>query len=200
MVEAQPGDEVVSGAQLALLIGCRPSYIVELKRKGRLVPAPTGKGYLRAASLALYRETADPSRAGVAARHAAARAAGGSVDAEVSEEDGVTDLPTSDAARRARALADKAEVDARTAELDLLERQGQLLPADAVEQLLSEAATGLRVALERMADTLAPQLAATADETRCRQLVWDEVHHTLEELSRGFRAAAQAAREEVEHG
>jgi len=44
-------DVVVTGVELAAFLGCRPSYIVELKRNGRLVPAAGGKGYLKAASL-----------------------------------------------------------------------------------------------------------------------------------------------------
>lgn len=202
MVEPVVNDEVISGKDLAQILGCRPSYIVELKRNGRLVPNPNGSGYLRAASVELYNRTRDPSRAGVAARHAEARGAAlaGAEDLagdEASEGDDASPRG-SDAARRAKALADKAEADARNALLDLEERIGELLPARQVEQLLGEAATGIRLALERMSDTLAPQLAATTDEARCRQLVWDEVSHALEELSRGFRAAARKAREEGE--
>ncbi|MFP3415846.1 hypothetical protein SB773_30875, partial [Bacillus sp. SIMBA_074] len=63
-------DVVVTGKLLADHIGCRPSYIVELKRAGRLVLGPDGKGYLRDASLALYEQTRDPAKSGVAARHA----------------------------------------------------------------------------------------------------------------------------------
>ena len=199
MVEAA-ADVVVTGKELASLIGCRPSYVVELKRHGRVVPAPQGKVYLRAASLALYAETRDPAKAAVAARHAAARGealAGADADEDGHPEGEATapELQDSDARRKARALANKAETDAEMARLELDKVRGQLLPAAAVERLLAEAATGLRVALERIADTLAPQLAATADESRCRQLVWDEINHGLEELSRGFRAAARAAGE-----
>ncbi|KAF1697978.1 hypothetical protein CSC62_07475 [Pseudoxanthomonas jiangsuensis] len=198
MVEAA-ADVVVTGKELAGLIGCRPSYIVELKRHGRVVPAPQGKGYLRAASLALYADTRDPAKAGVAARHAAVRGealAGADVDDDPPEGEAAAAEPQdSDARRKARALANKAETDAEMARLELDKVRGQLLPAAAVERLLAEAATGLRVALERIADTLAPQLAATTDEARCRQLVWDEINHGLEEASRGFRAAARAAEE-----
>jgi len=202
-MESAAPDQIVSGSELAAILGCRPSYIVELKRHGRLVPNPDGKGYLRAASVALYNATRDPSRAGVAARHAEARGAplvGAEAYGEAADAGEREDLAGqgSDAARRAKALADKAEADARAAQLDLEERLGNLLPARRVERMLSEAATGIRNALERMADTLAPQLAATTDESRCRQLVWDEVSHALEELSRGFRVAAQQAREEGE--
>lgn len=194
-------DLVVTGAELAAILGCRPSYIVDLKKKGRLVVGPTGKGYLKTASLALYETTRDPAKSGVAARHAADRGkglAGAEGEDEPDDEaDGAADptvVPLSnDAKRKAKALADKAELDAENARIDMAERLGELLPRADVERAIGQAASGLRVALENMADTLAPQLAATTDEAQCRKLVWDEVSHALEELSRGFREAAKAA-------
>jgi len=188
---------MVTGKELATLIGCKPSYIVELKHKGRLVCADSGKGYLKAASLALYEQTKDPARSGVAERHALNRGAPLTAEQDQGddEDDAVGDPLgpplSSDAKRKAKALADKAETDAHMAQIELSKTLGELLSAAQVERAISEAATSLRVALEGLADTLAPQLAATTDEARCRQLVWDEVHHALEELSRGFREAAK---------
>lgn len=200
-------DVTVTGKDLALLIGCRPSYIVELKKKGRLVCAEGGKGYLRDASLALYGQTQDPAYSAVAARHAQTRGAslagaGEGAGAEVdpddldpeAEQDNVAPV-TPDAKRKAKALADKAEIDAKAAARDYEVSMGKLLDAGQVEHELAEAATAIRVELERMADTLAPQLAATADEARCRELIWNEVSHALEEMSRGFRVAAMAVAE-----
>lgn len=206
-------DVQVSGKDLALLIGCRPSYIVELKKKGRLVCAEDGKGYLRDASLALYGQTQDPSYSAVAARHAQARGAslagagvgdttdagadGDEVDADGDAEsgEGAAAPATPDAKRKAKALADKAEIDAKAAARDYEVSMGKLLDAGQVEHELAEAATAIRVELERMADTLAPQLAATSDEARCRELIWNEVSHALEEMSRGFRSASTAVAE-----
>lgn len=192
-------DVRVSGKDLAALIGCRPSYVVELKRKGRLVPAEDGKGYLRDASLALYGQTQDPSYTAVAERHAAARGSALVAAGVVDEEDGDAEAeaeakapPTKDSLRKAKALADKAEIDAMAAARDYEVSMGKLLDAGQVEHVLAEAATAIRVELERMADTLAPQLAATTDESRCRELVWNEVSHALEEMSRGFRSASAA--------
>jgi len=192
-------DVRVSGKDLAALIGCRPSYVVELKRKGRLVPAEDGKGYLRDASLALYGQTQDPSYTAVAERHAAARGSALVAAGVVDEEDGDAEAeaeakapPTKDSLRKAKALADKAEIDAMAAARDYEISMGKLLDAGQVEHVLAEAATAIRVELERMADTLAPQLAATTDESRCRELVWNEVSHALEEMSRGFRSASAA--------
>ncbi len=192
-------DVRVSGKDLAALIGCRPSYVVELKRKGRLVLAEDGKGYLRDASLALYGQTQDPSYTAVAERHAAARGsalvAAGVMDEEDGDAEAETEAkapPTKDSLRKAKALADKAEIDAMAAARDYEVSMGKLLDAGQVEHVLAEAATAIRVELERMADTLAPQLAATTDESRCRELVWNEVSHALEEMSRGFRSASAA--------
>ncbi len=201
-------DVKVSGKELAVLIGCRQSYIVELKKKGRLVCAEDGKGYLRDASLALYGQTKDPAYSAVAARHAQTRGSslagagdGGDAEGDDLDADGDSDgnaesgeghaVPaTPDAKRKAKALADKAEIDAKAAARDYEVSMGKLLDASQVEAVLAEAATAIRVELERMADALAPQLAATADEARCRELIWNEVSHALEEMSRGFRSAS----------
>lgn len=189
---------LVTGKDLAAHIGCRPSYVVQLKREGRVVPAEGGKGYLLEPSLALYRDTRSPAHAAVAQRHAAGR--GGALAAPSGQDDDGADLDAGEdmgggnqgsQARRARALADKAEVDAKAAQRDLDISLGLLLDRRDVEAILGQAAGALRAELERMADTLAPQLAATVDEARCRELVWNEVSHSLEELSRAFREVAR---------
>lgn len=188
---------LVTGKELAAHIGCRPSYVVQLKREGRVVPADGGKGYLLEPSLALYRETRSPAHVAVAQRHAAARGEvqaspqGQSDDGEdIGDDLAAEPRAGGSQARRARALADKAEVDAKAAQRDLDISLGLLLDRRDVEAVLGQAAGALRAELERMADTLAPQLAATGDEARCRELVWSEVSHSLEELSRAFREVA----------
>lgn len=205
-------DVTITGKELAALIGCRPSYVIELRKKGRVVVGEGGKGFLKAASLELYARTSDPAYVGVAQRHADARGAAlaGSGEAAVdmdaeddADEDdddvapsGRTGRPvTPDSARKAKALADKAETDAHMAHIALQKELGLLLPRAEVEAFLAEHATTFRGAMERLADTLAPQLAATVDEAECRRLVWDEVSHALEELSQGFRTLAAKAAE-----
>ena len=189
----------VTGKELAAHIGCRPSYIVQLKREGRVVLADGGKGYLLEPSLALYRETRSPAHVAVAQRHAVARSGVQVTPQDQSDDEDdtgeeVVEGPRAGGsqARRARALADKAEVDAKSAQRDLDISLGLLLDRRDVEAVLGQAAGALRAELERMADTLAPQLAATGDEARCRELVWNEVNHSLEELSRAFREVAHA--------
>lgn len=197
MVEAS---RVVNGKRLALLLNCKPSYITELKKLGRLVLAEDGKGYLAAESVALYESTRDPSRAGVSARHAANRARTAAVattPADTGRESPDVGEPfdeplvTGDAKRRAKALADRAEWDAKVAERDYLVSIGKLLDAGEVDRALAAAGTTLRTALERMVDVMAPQVAAQSDEVKCRSLLWDEVAHALEEISRSFRGAAK---------
>ena len=193
-------DTTVTGAQLAARIGCRPSYIVQLKRQGRVVACQGG--YQLAASLALYEQTKSPAHAGVAQRHAEARGgalahpqgdsgAGAEDEGEDAADNDSRPAPVGDAARRAKALADKAETDAAAAQRDLAISLGLLLRRDDVASMLGQAAGTFRATLERLADTLAPQLAAVADEHRCRELIWTEVNHALEELSRSFRAVGQ---------
>ncbi|WP_127564086.1 hypothetical protein [Stenotrophomonas indicatrix] len=210
-------DLTITGKELASLIGCKPSYVVELRKKGRVVVGAGGKGFLKAASLELYARTADPVYAGVAQRHADERGnslvgsgeRAGAVDADIDDEkeDGDDDdtrparpgrPQTPDSARKAKALADKAETDAHMAHITLQKELGLLLPRADVEAFLAEHATTFRGAMERLADTLAPQLAATLDEAGCRRLVWDEVSHALEELSQGFRTLATKAAEAAE--
>lgn len=210
-------DVTITGKELASLIGCKPSYVVELRKKGRVVVGEGGKGFLKGASLELYARTADPVYAGVAQRHADERGSAlvgsgegvDAVDADVDddEEDGDDDdakpsrvgrPQTPDSARKAKALADKAEADAHMAHIALQKELGLLLPRADVEAFLAEHATTFRGAMERLADTLAPQLAATLDEAGCRRLVWDEVSHALEELSQGFRTLAAKAAEAAE--
>ncbi len=66
----------ITRQQLADLIGARaPSYVNELEKNGRAVRAPDGKLWLKTESLAAYHAGKDPSRQGVADRHAAARSA-----------------------------------------------------------------------------------------------------------------------------
>lgn len=186
----------VTGKELATRIGCKPSYVVELKRNGRVVPGPNGRGYLLAESLALYEATRDPAKAAVASRHAQARGTG-TLGSDEGEEEGdapdAEQLPASpDAKRKAKALADKAEFDAKAAQRDYEVSMGKLLDADQVQHALAAAATQLRTTLERLPDTLAPQLVAMSDEGKARNLMWDEINHALEEASRAFRRIAQA--------
>lgn len=176
----------------AQLLGERsPSYVTQLKDAGRLVLTANGKRVRVQESLTLIRETADPARSGVAARHASAR------QPPTTEVEDPVDTPSGDgvqdshARRRSKALADKAETDAKTADLDYRARIGQLLEAEEVEHATRSAVTVFRATLENLPSTLAPELAAISDEGRLRVVLSEAMEHALEELARKFSAIAR---------
>jgi alpha-galactosidase/6-phospho-beta-glucosidase family protein len=157
--------------------------------------------------LALVRSTADPGKAGVVARHATARstenAAGGQVlPGEIDEvttgeleAPGADPVEQSHARRRAKAMADKAETDAKAAERDYRISIGELLEAGEVDRAVGAAVASFRGTLENLPSTLAPELSAMVDEGRVRVLLSEAFEHALEELSRQF--ASLARREEA---
>ena len=182
----------------ARILDRSPSYVTELKAAGRLVLTDDGKVDVDA-SLALIRNTADPAKDGVRARHAAGRAKGqggdaGSPGAGVDGDDAPDSFepPSPDAKRRAKALADKAETDAKAAERDYRLSMGELLEAGDVEHAARGAATTLRNRLENLANTLAPQIAAETDEGKVRVILAEAIEHALAEVSRQFAAIAKA--------
>lgn len=184
----------------ARILDRQPSYVTQLKAAGRLVLTDDGKVDVDA-SLALIRNTADPAKEGVRARHAAARAQGQGSEAQSTGEGGegehAADLPDAfeppspDAKRRAKALADKAETDAKAAERDYRISMGELLDVADVEQAARTAAATLRNGLENLANTLAPELSAETDEGKVRVILADAIEHALDELSRQFAAIAK---------
>ena len=194
----------VSFKAFARILGERsPSYVTQLKGEGRLVLSADGKRVRVAESLALVRSTADPGKAGVVARHAAARGDEGAA-APVTADEGAgaeLDAPSADpveqshARRRSKAMADKAETDALAAERDYRRSMGELMEAAEVEHAVRAAVASFRGSLENLPNTLAPELSAMTDEGRIRVLLSEAFEHALEELSRQF--AALGRREEA---
>jgi hypothetical protein len=189
----------VSFKAFARILGERsPSYVTQLKGEGRLVLSADGKRVRVAESLALVRSTADPGKAGVAARHAAAR--GGEAPAGVTAPPTLPDegaggdlggasadpIEQSHARRRSKAMADKAETDALAAERDYRRSMGELLEAADVEHAVRGAVASFRGSLENLPNTLAPELSAMSDEGRIRVVLSEAFEHVLEELARSF--------------
>src|SRR5690606_36563118 len=75
MADAAAAPETLGFRDFARRCGWKASFVTELKDAGRLVLTPDGRRVLVAESLRLIEDTRDPSKAGVAARHAAARGA-----------------------------------------------------------------------------------------------------------------------------
>lgn len=195
-------EAVATLRQFARLLDVRPSYVTELKNAGRLVLDEAGRVRIEA-SRKLIRDTEDPSKDAVRVHNAQRRASGRDVagDAvDAAQDDGEGDPVrddadperVSDARRRAKALADKAEIDARTALRDEQVALGALLVRDDVLQAVKTATTSLRSRLENLPVVLSPQLAVERDESRCRVLLADAIEAALTELSRQFAAITRA--------
>jgi hypothetical protein len=182
----------ITRQQLADLIGARaPSYINELEKTGRAVRAPDGKHWLKAESLAAYRAGKDPSKQGVADRHAAARAAAPQpLDAGSPDEPAPRSQPTErDAAigssyQQARAVKEKffALEAKRAYEVAI----GTLRDAREVEGLVATAMVEIRQRLENLATSIAPIVAAQADEAAVRATLREAFEHTLKSASHHF--------------
>lgn len=194
----------ITRQQLADLIGARaPSYINELEKTGRAVRAPDGKLWLKAESLAAYRAGKDPSKQGVADRHAAARAGipqgipqdGGGHPAE--DDPRPRAQPTErDAAigssyQQARAVKEKffALEAKRAYEVAI----GTLRDAREVEGLVATAMVEIRQRLENLATSIAPIVAAQADEAAVRATLREAFEHTLKSASHHFDQLKKAA-------
>ncbi|ULQ45954.1 hypothetical protein JN531_012675 [Flagellatimonas centrodinii] len=175
----------------AAIAGFKPSYITQLKKDGRLVLTPDGRQVRVAESLARIKETRDPSKEGVANRHAAARALPPAPPPEAPErgDDDTGAIPADPApgtGHYQEARAKREHYLALAAQRDYMISMRDLLPAGEVEAYLADAATQLRARLEGLAVLLAPQLAAERDEHRCRAIVADAVERVLHELERQF--------------
>ena len=198
--------ETMSFSAFATRLGCRPGYVTDLRKQGRLVLTDNGRRVLVAPSLQLIADSRDPSKAGVAERHAAARGAAMAVppapeataasaapaSADTPDDAGDDDAkPSLLADRRNAALARKEEALARKAERDELVELGQLLVAAEVIAELASAATLIRSRIESGADVLASEVAAESDESRCKALIIDHNERLLAELERQFGAIAK---------
>jgi hypothetical protein len=189
--------DTLSLAAFARKQGWKPSYVTELKKSGRLVLTEDGRVRV-AASVQLIADTRNPDKAGVAARHAAARDAGtaatSSAPAATTEaEEGqggsttrIGDDPLSQ--RRALAQAQTEEAKARKALRDEAVELGQLLRVDDVLAVVANAITTLRSDLDNVPPTLAPALAAETDEDRVRVLLQDALESVQREAARRLEA------------
>ena len=193
-------DNWITRPELAALIGARAaSYINELEKTGRAIRAPDGKHWLKAESLAAYRAGRDPSKQGVADRHAAARAASAPqaapnqpaapyAPADAPERDSAPTRPGAEAIgssyQQARAVKEKffALEAKRAYEVAI----GSLRDAKEVEGIVATAMTEIRLRLQNLAVSLAPVIAAQTDEAQARATLTDAFEHTLRSASHHF--------------
>lgn len=181
----------ITRQQLAALIGNKsPSYINELAKTGRAFKAPDGKHWLKDESLSAYRAGRDPSKQGVANRHAAARAGQGEAAAPNDAGSGARakEPPNAEAIgsnyQHARAVKEKfLALEAKRAyEVNI----GTLRDAREVERLVISAMTEVRQRLENLAVSIAPIVAAQSNEIEVRSTLRDAFEHALQSASQHF--------------
>src|SRR5690606_3678431 len=171
--------ETLGFRDFARRCGWKASYVTELKDAGRLVLTADGRRVQVAASLRLIEDTRDPSKAGVAARHAAARGAaspspsaapeagqGGAGGDDEGEDRAPVAYDDPLALRRARAQAEIQEAALRKALREEQQELGELLQRDDVLAVIADAITTLRTGLENLPNTLSASLAAEQAEER----------------------------------
>lgn len=178
---------VASFREFADLIGCRPSYVTELRKAGRLVLTDDGKAVRVAESIARIEASRDPAMKAVADRHAAARGAelatsggekvpeAGAHDPDAEEAEGGPDFQLWKA-RKERAAALREEI-------KLGEEAKEYLRRDDALAVVSNAFVTLRTELEALPDSIAPVLAGESDEQRVRVLLAEEIEHALGNLA-----------------
>ena len=186
--------ETLTPRQLAERLGFKPHYGNQLAKEGRFVFAPDGKHVLVQESIARFHATKDPSKQGVADRHAAGRAAGADQvePPQDDEDDAGGDAPMYDfhnaKAKREHWAAEREHAAFRKEAGELMER-GDVVAA------FADAGATLRGRLEAWASVLPPQLAGR-DEAAIRATIADQVEQLLRDLSEKFNRMAK----EPDHG
>lgn len=198
--------ETANQAEFARIARVKPGYVTQLKRDGRLVMSEDGKRVNVRESLERIAATRDPSKAGVAARHAANRAQATqpatTAPAQAGDRDVGDDAADDDdfnllvrdsdfARRRARALAVKEEFLAKQAEREHDIAVGKLRVGADVEAAAAAAVTEFRTRVEALPDLLAPQLVVISDEAQMRGTLAEAFEQVLGELERRFALLAK---------
>ncbi|MBJ9975287.1 terminase small subunit [Pseudomonas sp. S75] len=181
-------------SEFAARRGWSKSYVSKLASQDRLVLSDDGKVDVEATE-ALLAESADPSKAAVAARHSENR-----VERDVrSHLQPSADTPAVQAVVQApgkgrdfqAARAHREYYLAQLAEADFRKVQGQLVERQRVEDAAFTAARGLRDQMFGLAPQLAAELAGMTDP-------WDVEKHLTDTFRRVFTDAAKMNDDDLE--
>lgn len=180
-------------SQFANHIGVHKSYVTELKQAGRLVFAENGKVDVEA-SLLLMKETADPNRDDVTARHAQARGKDSKIDEignptleNQQSEKSIKHIKIidADAASFSKGRAKEQHFKALAAELEYQKSIGELVSKADMQAAVADVVTSFRQRLENMPHNISAELVGqSVDDIRIR--VKHECHEILNELAREF--------------
>lgn len=187
--------EQLTPRQFAERLGFKAHYGNQLAKDGRLVFAPDGKHVLLAESLARFEATKDPSRQGVADRHAAGRAAQAAPAPEREPTSDAT-APGDDEEEGGIALYNfhgaKAKREHWAAEREhaaYRKEAGELIELVTHVAALADLGATVRAKLEAWAPMLAPQLVGR-DEAGLRAVIADQVELLLRDLEAAVRRHA----------
>lgn len=165
---------LVTQAEFARLKKHSPGYITQLKQKGMLVMR--GKLVNISETEKKLQQLSDPSKQGVANRHAQAR---DDIDKNETKK-----INHGTLYQKSRALNEHYKSLSAKADYEL--KIGKLMVADDVINSVSSAAVVLRTRLEALPDLLASVLSAETDEEKIKAYLQDNIEHILAELSRQF--------------
>ena len=182
----------LSKSAFAAHIGKAPSYITWLRKNNRLVLSTDEKQVNVDATIALIRETADPTKAAVAARHQEGRVLR-DVTSQLSPL--VESTPNMAAPQPAigpagkqpdfqKARAHREYYLAQLAEAEFHKVQGSQVELDAVKTGAFNAGRLLRDQLLSMPPQLAPELAAMTDPWEIERRLTDAIRASLEDAER----------------
>jgi hypothetical protein len=194
--------ETLSVPEFSEYIGCKRTYAYQLKKEGRLVLTDDGKRVRVAESIARIAETRDPSKSGVAIRHANARGAQamtGHAATTGDDEEAATESSEEQDARQGGRSYDfqtaKAKREHWAAEREHAswrKEAGELMEKTEVVASFADAGATLRGRLEAWTATLPPQLVGR-DENAIRATLADQVERLLLDLADKFNRMAGEA-------
>ncbi len=194
--------ETLSVPEFSEYIGCKRTYAYQLKKEGRLVLTDDGKRVRVAESIARIAETRDPSKSGVAIRHANARGAQamtGHAATTGDDQEAATESNEEQDARQGGRSYDfqtaKAKREHWAAEREHAawrKEAGELMEKPEVVASFADAGATLRGRLESWTATLPPQLVGR-DENAIRATLADQVERLLLDLADKFNRMAGEA-------
>lgn len=194
--------ETLSVPEFSEYIGCKRTYAYQLKKEGRLVLTDDGKMVRVADSIARIAETRDPSKLGVATRHAQVRGAQAmtghtaqqsEVGGDDAEQDAESEIKSGTRAYDFQSAKAKREHWAAEREHAAWRKEaGELMEKGDVVSAFADAGATLRGRLEAWTATLPPQLVGR-DEGAIRATLTDQVERLLLDLADKFNRMAGEA-------
>lgn len=193
---------VMTVPEFGAYIGAKRNYAYELKKTGRLVMASDGRHVMVSESIARIEATRDPSKLGVAQRHAQQRGADANTGHEpvfpslggpsaTSPDDGVGGEPGDGphAYSYQEAKAKREHWAAEREHAAYRKEAGELMERAVVVAAFADAGATMRGKLEAWAAVLPVQLAGR-EEGDIRNILADQVERLLHELVDKFKRMA----------